>query len=169
MPRLLFLAAYLMLASLTASAAELSLTQEEDGITLNIDGELFTRYLIKSERRPVLWPVIGPTGEPMTRAYPVAESTPRKRKITRTIVRFGSASKGSTASTSGMSRPLVQNPIRLASSDTASLPKSRLTAKRPRSSRATIGSILTARRSVKTNAPGHSARTAISAGSIAAR
>ena len=75
MPRLLLLAAYLMLASLTASAAELSLTQEEDGITVNIDGEVFTRYLKKSERRPVLWPLIGPTGKPMTRAYPVAQST----------------------------------------------------------------------------------------------
>ena len=80
MPRLLLLASYLMLASLTASAAELSLTQEEDGITLNIDGELFTRYLIKSERRPVLWPVIGPTGEPMTRAFPVAEGSAEEAK-----------------------------------------------------------------------------------------
>lgn len=52
-------------------SGKLSLTQEADGITLNIDGKLFTRYLIKSGRRPVLWPVIGPTGEPMTRAYPV--------------------------------------------------------------------------------------------------
>ncbi|MDZ4656280.1 MAG: PmoA family protein [Bythopirellula sp.] len=50
-----------------------SLTQEEDGITINIDGELFTRYLTKSGPRSVLWPVIGPTGKAMTRAYPVGE------------------------------------------------------------------------------------------------
>ncbi len=50
-----------------------SLTQEDDGITLNIDGELFTRYLTQSGPRSVLWPVIGPTGEPMTRAYPVGK------------------------------------------------------------------------------------------------
>jgi hypothetical protein len=62
-----------LLGSLPASAAEFSLTQEEDGVTVMIDGELFTRYLTKSERRPVLWPLIGPTGEPMTRAYPVAD------------------------------------------------------------------------------------------------
>lgn len=74
MPRLLFLAAFLMLASLSAHAAEVTLSQDSDGITVNIDGKVFTRYLKKSERRPVLWPVIGPTGKPITRAYPVAES-----------------------------------------------------------------------------------------------
>lgn len=56
-----------------AQQHELSMSQEEDGITINIDGELFTRYLTKSGPRPVLWPVIGPSGTPMTRAYPVAE------------------------------------------------------------------------------------------------
>ncbi|TWU24727.1 DUF6807 domain-containing protein [Bythopirellula polymerisocia] len=50
---------------------QFSVTQEDDGVTVNIDGELFTRYLTNSATRPVLWPVIGPTGEPMTRAWPV--------------------------------------------------------------------------------------------------
>jgi hypothetical protein len=52
-------------------AGKLSFSEEADGITLNIDGQLFIRYLVKSGNRPVLWPVIGPTGDPMTRAYPV--------------------------------------------------------------------------------------------------
>jgi Methane oxygenase PmoA len=63
----------LVLSSMPTQAAELSLTQEDDSITVNLDGQLFTRYLTRSEVRPALWPVIGPTGEPMTRAYPVAE------------------------------------------------------------------------------------------------
>jgi hypothetical protein len=75
MPRLLICAAILILTPLVAHAAELSICQTADGVAVNIDGDLFTKYLIKSERRPVLWPVIGPTGQPMTRAYPVAEST----------------------------------------------------------------------------------------------
>jgi hypothetical protein len=57
--------------SAAESSGELSLTQESDGITLKIEGDLFIRYLTKSGRRPVVWPAIGPTGEPMTRAYPV--------------------------------------------------------------------------------------------------
>lgn len=48
-----------------------SITEEEDGVTVLVDGELFTRYLVKSGPRPVLWPLIGPTGKEMTRAYSV--------------------------------------------------------------------------------------------------
>jgi hypothetical protein len=75
MPRFLIYAAVLILTPLAAHAAEFSLAKDADGITVNIDGKLFTKYLIKSERRPALWPVIGPTEQPLTRAYPVAEST----------------------------------------------------------------------------------------------
>ncbi len=57
----------------TETPHKLSLSQEDDGVTINIDGELFTRYLTKSGTRPVLWPVIGPTGKHFTRAYPVGE------------------------------------------------------------------------------------------------
>lgn len=75
MPRLLIYVAWLIIAPLASHAAELSICQTADGVAVSIDGELFTKYLIKSGRRPILWPVIGPTGQPMTRAYPVAEST----------------------------------------------------------------------------------------------
>lgn len=80
MPRVFALVLILLLGSLSVNAAEFSVTQEDDGVTVNIDGELFIRYLKKSETRPVLWPVIGPTGEPMTRAYPVAESELKEAK-----------------------------------------------------------------------------------------
>lgn len=74
---LFFLLMFLLAAQqpkLVSAAEKFALKEEADGITVELDGELFTRYLTKSGRRPVLWPVIGPTGEPMTRAYPVAES-----------------------------------------------------------------------------------------------
>ena len=48
----------------------MSFEQAEEKVTIRIDGELFTEYLTQSGTRPVLWPIIGPTGEPMTRAYP---------------------------------------------------------------------------------------------------
>jgi len=62
------------------STSKVSLTQEEDGITVLIDGKLFTRYLIQSGPRPVLWPIIGPTGKEMTRAYPVSDDREGEEK-----------------------------------------------------------------------------------------
>lgn len=62
-------------ASALASNSELSINHDDDGVTINIGGKLFTRYITKSGRRPVLWPVIGPTGEPMTRVYPMGEGS----------------------------------------------------------------------------------------------
>lgn len=38
-----------------------------------IDGELFTTYVTEGAGRPYCWPMIGPTGKPMTRAYPMRE------------------------------------------------------------------------------------------------
>ncbi len=67
-----------ILVAQEGDAPRLSLTQEADGVTIKIDGEVFTRYLTCSGRRPVLWPVIGPTGKPMTRAYPVGPSTEKE-------------------------------------------------------------------------------------------
>ena len=58
----------------------LSLIEEEDGITVLIDGELFTRYLISSGSRPAMWPIIGPTGEEMTRAFPIAAARKGEQK-----------------------------------------------------------------------------------------
>ena len=59
---------------------KLSFTQESDGVTILIDGQVFTRYLVRSGSRPVLWPIHGPTGEPMTRAYPVDDARQGEEK-----------------------------------------------------------------------------------------
>ena len=75
----LFLFVCFAIASLFAAPAHsqdahhLTVQMNEQGAAVLIDGELFTQYLTRSGPRPVLWPVIGPTGEPMTRAYSVAE------------------------------------------------------------------------------------------------
>lgn len=55
----------------TAEAAELSLTRHERGTRVEVDGQLFTEYLIATGPKPILWPVIGPTGAEMTRAFPM--------------------------------------------------------------------------------------------------
>lgn len=49
----------------------LSVSQEADGVTVSIDGKVFTRYLKRFGSRPVLWPLMGPTDKPVTRSYPV--------------------------------------------------------------------------------------------------
>ncbi len=60
-------------------AAEFDVVQADDGLTVNVDGKLFTRYLIKSGAKPVLWPVLGPTGKEMTRAYPMRDARTDER------------------------------------------------------------------------------------------
>jgi len=47
---------------------------KEGLINVTIDGKFFTAFnFAKDEPKPFLWPVIGPTGAPVTRAYPMKE------------------------------------------------------------------------------------------------
>ncbi len=57
------------------SAADLSIHQEGDGVAIHIDGQLFTKYVTgdAETNKPYFYPVIGPTGQPMTRSYPMAD------------------------------------------------------------------------------------------------
>jgi len=57
------------------SRAGVKITKAAEGrIDVNIDGKLFTSlHYDKSEPKPFLWPVIGPYGNEVTRAYPMKE------------------------------------------------------------------------------------------------
>jgi hypothetical protein len=46
-----------------------------EGLEVRIDGQVFTRYVTDpgTGNKPFLWPVVGPTGVEMSRAYPMAE------------------------------------------------------------------------------------------------
>ncbi|MFO0948853.1 MAG: PmoA family protein [Planctomycetota bacterium] len=46
------------------------LKKTDAGLDILIDGELFTTYTI-GNFKPYCWPMIGPTGKPITRAYPM--------------------------------------------------------------------------------------------------
>lgn len=59
------------LGDATAGAAEITLEPSDSGIRVLADGEPFTNYVFLSGTKPMLWPVIGPTGKAMTRAYPM--------------------------------------------------------------------------------------------------
>jgi hypothetical protein len=56
------------------SAATFTIEKMDRGVTVKIDGQLFTEYLIQSGVKPILWPIIGPTGKPMTRSWPMDKS-----------------------------------------------------------------------------------------------
>ena len=58
-----------------AGAAEITAEKSDAGVVVKIDGELFTEYVVESGGKPILWPVIGTTGKPMTRSYPMAPGT----------------------------------------------------------------------------------------------
>jgi hypothetical protein len=55
----------------TSAFAEATAERSQRGVVVKIDGELFTEYLTEAGESPALWPVIGPSGKPMTRSYPV--------------------------------------------------------------------------------------------------
>ena len=56
-------------------AAEVTAQRSEHGATVKIDGSPFTEYIIQSGTKPILWPILGPTGKPLTRDYPMEKDT----------------------------------------------------------------------------------------------
>jgi hypothetical protein len=76
--RRLFLAALGALAlglAASAPAAAPVFTAEKTpaGVTIQHGGQPFARYVIGEANKPYLYPVYGPTGKAMTRAYPMAK------------------------------------------------------------------------------------------------
>jgi hypothetical protein len=62
-----------ILLSGNALAAEITAERSPQGAVVKIDGRLFTEYLVHSKTKPILWPIIGPTGKPVTRDYPMRD------------------------------------------------------------------------------------------------
>jgi len=52
-------------------AANLTAEKVADGVTIKVGDQLFCRYLTRSGAKPIVWPILGPTGKPMTRSYPM--------------------------------------------------------------------------------------------------
>jgi hypothetical protein len=61
------------------SRAEVTAKRSTGGVLVEVDGQPFTEYLLRSGAKPILWPILGPTGKPMTRAYPMGEA-PKETK-----------------------------------------------------------------------------------------
>jgi hypothetical protein len=58
-------------SSTAADASGFSVEKTAHGVTVKLNGALLADYVIDQANKPYLWPVIGPTGKPMTRAYPM--------------------------------------------------------------------------------------------------
>jgi hypothetical protein len=58
------------------ASADITAEPSERGVLVKIDGQPFTEYLKLSGHMPALWPVIGPTGKPMTRSFPAGPRVP---------------------------------------------------------------------------------------------
>ncbi|MCE5268782.1 MAG: PmoA family protein [Planctomycetaceae bacterium] len=76
-PYLVAIAAFCSCATACLSA-EITAERSADRVVVKIDGQLFTEYLIRCGTKPALWPIIGPTGERMTRDYPMAKRAGEK-------------------------------------------------------------------------------------------
>lgn len=60
-------------------AAEITAERSDKGVAVKIDGRPFAEYVTEFNGTPIVWPIIGPTGKPMTRSHPMAEG-PDERK-----------------------------------------------------------------------------------------
>ena len=67
------------LASSRAYAAELQIQRTGQGAAVTVDGKPFAEYRTHSGHQPVIWPIVGPGGQAMTRQYPLAEKLPTER------------------------------------------------------------------------------------------
>ena len=54
-------------------AAEVTFQNRDDRVDVLLDGKPFTSYIHTGYAKPILYPVLGPGGIPMTRSYPVEE------------------------------------------------------------------------------------------------
>ncbi|HVA48689.1 MAG TPA: PmoA family protein [Pirellulales bacterium] len=72
-PLLLLAAVALVVVPVQARAAKFVLKRQQEDVRVEIDGKLFTIYRTSTGPKPILWPVIGPTGVEMARAFPMKD------------------------------------------------------------------------------------------------
>ena len=81
----LVLSTLLLFTAATLPAADVTVTIDKDpagGFTVKAGGKPFASYVIDQANKPFLWPIYGPTGKAMTRAYPmqVLPSEPKEQR-----------------------------------------------------------------------------------------
>ncbi len=64
-----------LLACTLAARGEITIEPSDAGAVVKVDGQLFTEYVKLSNSKPILYPIIGPTGQKMTRDYPMVKDS----------------------------------------------------------------------------------------------
>lgn len=58
----------------SARAADFTVEKSDEGLVIKQDGKLVTKYIAKSGAKPILWPIVGPTGKELTRGWPMRDA-----------------------------------------------------------------------------------------------
>jgi hypothetical protein len=72
---IVFLALVIALIAPAFVRAEVTAERNKQGVAVKIDGKPFTQYLTNAGHSPAMYPLIGPTGKPVTRSYPFTAPT----------------------------------------------------------------------------------------------
>jgi len=77
-----FFAAAVFSVAASLHAGKVSLAKENGSIAVKVDDKLFTKYVYKDDKRakPVLYPIVGPFGLPMSRQFPLEEAAKGEAK-----------------------------------------------------------------------------------------
>ena len=77
-----FFAASVFSVAASLQAGKVSLAKENGSIAVKVDDKLFTKYVYKDDKRakPVLYPIVGPFGLPMSRQFPLDEAAKGEAK-----------------------------------------------------------------------------------------
>src|SRR5438105_10953638 len=51
--------------------ADVGLKKTDKNVEVTLDGQPFVTYVFDSGFKPIIWPIVGPTGKEMTRAWPL--------------------------------------------------------------------------------------------------
>ena len=65
--------------SVTATAADIVVEKTDAGVNVKVGDQPFSTYVFQSKVKPILWPIVGPTGKEMTRAWPMREGNPDEK------------------------------------------------------------------------------------------
>jgi sugar phosphate isomerase/epimerase len=63
-------------AAVAPPAGGVKVTERDDRVTVEVNDKLFTEYRFKEPQRPIFYPVIGPTGAPVVRHWPIQDGGP---------------------------------------------------------------------------------------------
>jgi hypothetical protein len=69
-----------LITSPARAANKIAIEKSKAGAVVTVDGKPFTEYVVNSKTKPILWPLVGPTGKAMTRSWPMNADAPKSEK-----------------------------------------------------------------------------------------